>query len=264
LSSATASCIWIEPPPRFAYASAVLTGKPWQLEPALQFLLRLFGCFGAGMVALAGLRAAVGETAAGSLPALALGIGSTHGGVLLLTVFFLRAHAVTWTEAFGLRRQVGWALALGGAVFVIILPVTWALQSLLAGWFQRHGFEFEQQEAVRLLRETSGFWRRGLLALFAVVIAPVAEEIFFRGLLYPLVKQHTARGFAVVTVSLGFALLHGNVPVLLPLWLLAVVLTLLYEWTGNLLACVTVHALFNAANFAALFLVEKFGDRPPL
>ena len=43
---------------------------------------------------------------------------------------------------------------------------------------------------------------------------------------------------------------------------LAVVLTLLYEETNNLAACIVAHSLFNAANFAMLFFADALGKLP--
>jgi membrane protease YdiL (CAAX protease family) len=45
-----------------------------------------------------------------------------------------------------------------------------------------------------------------------------------------------------------------NVAIFLPLLVLAVILTFLYEHTGNLLAAITAHAVFNAMNFATLYI----------
>jgi membrane protease YdiL (CAAX protease family) len=52
--------------------------------------------------------------------------------------------------------------------------------------------------------------------------------------------------------SLVFALTHANVATFLPLTFLAMVLVFLYERTGNLLAPIAAHSLFNAANYFAL------------
>jgi hypothetical protein len=84
------------------------------------------------------------------------------------------------------------------------------------------------------------------------VIAPLAEEFLFRGVLFPFFKQLGFPAFAWLGVSFLFALIHHNAPVFLPLFLFALVLTWLYEKTSGLLAPITAHALFNAANLAML------------
>jgi hypothetical protein len=88
--------------------------------------------------------------------------------------------------------------------------------------------------------------------VFAVVLAPVAEEFVFRGMLYPFVKQLGYPRLAWLGVSALFALIHVNAATVVPLFALALALTWLYEKTDNLLAPITAHALFNAANFTLL------------
>jgi membrane protease YdiL (CAAX protease family) len=85
----------------------------------------------------------------------------------------------------------------------------------------------------------------------------VVEEIFFRGMLYPAIKQAGFPRLAIWGVSLLFALVHFNLVSFIPLFVLAILLTALYEYTDNLLAPISAHALFNALNFAMLYLFEK-------
>jgi hypothetical protein len=69
--------------------------------------------------------------------------------------------------------------------------------------------------------------------VFAVVIAPVAEEFIFRGMLYPFVKQLGWPRLAWFGVSFLFALIHLDAAAFVPLFLLALALTWLYEKTDN-------------------------------
>ena len=67
-----------------------------------------------------------------------------------------------------------------------------------------------------------------------------------------------AAGFprlALWGTALFFALIHFNLATFLPLLLLALVLTWLYEKTGNLLAPIAAHAAFNALQFAIFYLL---------
>ena len=84
------------------------------------------------------------------------------------------------------------------------------------------------------------------------MIAPVAEEFIFRGMLFPFIRQLGYPKLAWFGVSFLFALIHTNVPTFVPLFVLALALTWLYERTDNLLAPITAHALFNAANYIVL------------
>ena len=88
-----------------------------------------------------------------------------------------------------------------------------------------------------------------IYGIATIALAPVAEELLFRGILYPTLKQNGHPRLAWVVTSVVFALIHHNLMALLPLTFLAVILTLLYEFTGNLIAPITTHSLFNAVNF---------------
>jgi membrane protease YdiL (CAAX protease family) len=81
--------------------------------------------------------------------------------------------------------------------------------------------------------------------LIAVVAAPLAEELIFRGCLYGILRQIGGRLLAIAVSSLLFALIHGHLPSLAGLMVLSVGLSLLYEKTGSLWAPILLHAAFN-------------------
>jgi hypothetical protein len=132
------------------------------------------------------------------------------------------------------------------------LPVVLLLQGVSVNVLEKLGLPPENQAAVRLLTDATSMWTVVYLGVFAVVIAPVAEEFIFRGMLFPFVKRLGFPRLAWFGVSFLFALIHFNAPTFVPLFVLALALTWLYEKTDNLLAPITAHALFNAANLAVL------------
>ena len=135
-----------------------------------------------------------------------------------------------------------------------ILPVAWSLQIISGKMLTHLGWPPEEQVVVTLLTNAKLWWMQIYLGVFAVVLAPVAEEFIFRGLLYPFIKQLGYPRAALVGISLVFALIHDDAAAFVPLFVLALALTWLYEKTDNLLAPITAHALFNAANLALLSL----------
>ena len=241
----------------------MVSPKPWPVESVVRLFVRLLVCFAAGTLSMSALRLVLGEKAvADSMLNLFVSVITMQGGVLLVIALFLREQSASWTQAFGFKNETGWAIVLGICAAVIVLPAMWLLQKFSMDALAQLGFDVKEQEAVRLLRDAHGLGRQAILGVMAVVLAPVAEETFFRGILYPLAKQNSSRGFALVGVSIFFALIHCNLAIILPLTFLAVVLALLYEWTNNLLACILVHSLFNAANFVMLFVLKNSGQSP--
>lgn len=86
-----------------------------------------------------------------------------------------------------------------------------------------------------------------LLWAGAVVIAPIAEELFFRGLLQTLlVRLVRSRWLAICLASLSFGAVHFQQPHAIPaLVVLALLLGYAYERTGSVLPPILIHALFN-------------------
>src|SRR5512140_422206 len=105
------------------------------------------------------------------------------------------------------------------------------------------------QGPVQMLQMALPLPMKFFIGILAIVVAPFAEEVVFRGLIYPTLKQNGFPKLALWGTSLLFAAIHSNLMIVLPLTFLAVVLTLLYETTDNLLAPIFAHSLFNFVNF---------------
>jgi len=188
------------------------------------------------------------------------GLGSIMVGTLCLQgaawpliYFFLREHQVGWREAFGFYGpKLIHALRTAIGFIIVVLPVVLLLQYSSIHVLEKLGLPPENQAAVKLLTEAKSVWAVVYLGVFAVVIAPIAEEFVFRGMPFPFIKQLGRPKLAWFGVSALFAVIHLNAPTFVPLFGFALALTWLYEWTDNLLAPITAHALFNAANLAVL------------
>jgi membrane protease YdiL (CAAX protease family) len=196
----------------------------------------------------------------GSAQQVVIGVLSLQGAGLLLTWAFLREHGTTWRAAFGFGNDWRRAVLVGIIVAGIFLPLAGGLQRavlILLEHLPRLPLGPEEQPAVQALRIASSWVDRSVLGLITIVLAPVAEEILFRGILYPGIKQAGFPRLALWGTALLFAAVHVNFVSFLPLFMLALVLTVLYERTDNLLAPIAAHSLFNALNFAMLYTLEK-------
>jgi|TARA_B100001167_G_scaffold160835_1_gene108489 membrane protease YdiL (CAAX protease family) len=79
--------------------------------------------------------------------------------------------------------------------------------------------------------------------LFAICIwVPVIEELFFRGFLLRLFMRRWGTFSAVVTSSLVFAVLHGHIGLLIPLFICSIVISLLYIRSGSIYPSILAHA----------------------
>jgi membrane protease YdiL (CAAX protease family) len=82
-----------------------------------------------------------------------------------------------------------------------------------------------------------------VIAVLAVLVAPVCEEVFFRGFLYSALRSRLPVSVAALVQSLIFALLHtfgalNGVGV----FFLGLILAAVYEWRKSLVAPIFIHA----------------------
>ena len=98
-------------------------------------------------------------------------------------------------------------------------------------------------------------WALGILS---VALAPLMEELFFRGFLYPVLARRLGLPIAVFLTALAFALLHGAQlgfswgPVLV-IFLVGMVLTVVRAYKNSVAACVLIHMAYNGTITVAMF-----------
>jgi len=166
-----------------------------------------------------------------------------YGGLVLLVLGFLVFRGANLVALFGLA-WTGWrrGMFFVVAALLLVLPFVYAAQWI---GFQLGGAKSELQPVLTFLLETPGWQGRLAVALIAIVAAPITEELIFRGCLYPILKQFGGRYSALVISSVLFALIHAHLPSLGGLFVLALCLALVFEYTGSLWAPILMHALFN-------------------
>jgi len=187
---------------------------------------------------------------------------SFQGATVVLVWWFVRDHGMSWSEAFGLGNANSRAIAIGVLAAIVFFPLGGLLQRISIEMLNQMGVGVAEQSAVEALRRVSHGTGLLVFALITVILAPVGEELLFRGILYPAIKR---AGFPLLAgwgTSLLFAVIHFNRAIFLPLLLLSLLLVWLYEHTDNFLAPLTTHVLFNAANLAFFFVNNE--TRPDL
>jgi membrane protease YdiL (CAAX protease family) len=238
----------------------MLTQKAWRAEAVIQLVAGVMACLCLGAVMVALLRKA-GMPAFGttdSFGSVLVATLSFQGAALVLIFLFLKIQGLSLRKTLGLE-QPGWkkSLLLAAGVMVVAMPFVLGLQQVSVMTLEKIGWVPEDQRAIDLLANSDSVWLRGYMVFFAIVLAPAAEEFIFRGILFPFVKQLGWPRFAWFGVSGLFALIHLNAPAFFPLFVLALVLTWLYEWTDCLLASIVAHSLFNAANLVILYFQSR-------
>ena len=174
-------------------------------------------------------------------------------GLALVTVTYLRfiRPGVLTGGDLGIRPSrlagnIGTGLLLG----ILVLVLSALIQALLGSL----GVRQTQLQDLSCVREfpIGGF----LGVLFAAgVLAPIAEELFFRGYVFGTYLRTRGPLVAYGLSSLLFASLHLNLPALLPILMLGVVFCWAYQRTGSIVPSMVAHALNNSAAFAILYFV---------
>jgi hypothetical protein len=90
--------------------------------------------------------------------------------------------------------------------------------------------------------------------LLAGVFAPVCEELYFRGFVYPVLRCRFGVPAAVLITSCLFAAIHFDLVRFLFLALLGAFLTMVCEKTRSLIPAIAAHSAYNLASILLLFL----------
>lgn len=97
-------------------------------------------------------------------------------------------------------------------------------------------------------------WEFILLVFLGGVVAPIKEEMFFRGVIYPPLRQAFGRGKGILLTGLFFAALHLEIIRFLPLLIGGIVLTWLYERSASIWPAIVAHGTWNVLMALALWI----------
>ncbi len=173
-----------------------------------------------------------------------------------LLMYLYRVRGMNPAQLFGLQH-VHW-----GHILKVVL--VFALLSLVSvsvvayftqQWLQNIWPELKPQDMVETFQSSGALDIKLLVILTAVIVAPLSEEILFRGFVYGVLKRYTDAPFAALASSLMFAIIHMHLGSLLPLCMLAVLFCIAYEITGCLLVPMLLHMIFNGTSLLVMMLV---------
>jgi len=105
--------------------------------------------------------------------------------------------------------------------------------------------EIEPQEISKFILLAKTPWEKAIPLIIAGVLAPLSEEVFFRGFLYPAFRNRWGVWRGMIFTSLIFGLLHFDLFRVLPLVLGGIWLNRMYEKSGTLYLPILAHAVWN-------------------
>lgn len=214
----------------FWFAANVFVGTvvvalaPALPTPEAQFLV--LGCVLAILLVLVGsyLRAS-------GQPLETLGFTGTHGfNFLVLPLFYILSS-------------------------IVLQPLCWGWEIVLEAF----GALVREQDVLQEFRATveAGDSRQVLMfALTATVLAPVTEEILFRGVFFGGLATRWGFFPAALASSVVFGGVHFSLSASFPLFLVGLILCYLYRRTGSIYPPIVYHAIFNGVTLAIVLLPE--------
>ena len=114
-----------------------------------------------------------------------------------------------------------------------------------------------EQQIVQMVRNVHDPATLAFFAIFAVVLAPIAEETIFRVLIFNIGLRYRGFWFGAIVSGVLFGGAHGDLYAALPLALAGVVLCSVYYRTSNAYASMVTHGIFNAFTLVALFAMPQ-------
>lgn len=235
----------------FAQAASAKKEFPeWDIS-LVSFLLFIWLIFCGGLLGQSLLSLFIHREEMGSADTMVMAGAAFHGGmlvgILVFKYFFDRLpyrnpQSVSW------YRKVNF----GVITVLIVLPSLTAVGLIWQQLLQWMGVVVEQQDLVEIFADEKSPTLLILMTLLAITVAPVTEELIFRGGIFRYMRTRTPRWVALLVPALLFGALHANLASFVPLVVLGIILALAYERTGSIVVPIVAHGLFNLHTIALI------------
>ncbi|MBL7115310.1 MAG: CPBP family intramembrane metalloprotease [Kiritimatiellae bacterium] len=179
-------------------------------------------------------------------------------GLLAIGVV-LRQHGRSMRTMFGFGER-SWRhnLTLAPFCYLAAIPIVIASSLAVQYLLRSFGYPVGPQIIVNFLSEGDlPGWYLAYFAFLAVVVAPIFEELLFRGVVFPVLLRSCPLPLAITAVSLLFAAIHFHLPSVVPLFVIASAFSLGFLWSGDITVPILIHAIFNAVNMTLIILISK-------
>ncbi len=175
-----------------------------------------------------------------------------QGGLFLaaLLCLFIAPKTSTATPPSGAKlilQALRWTAALVPLACLTGILTEWLLTKLTTT-------EPVMQDALQWLQNpNTSNATRALICFAAVVAAPIAEEYFFRRMLFKLLRNRLSFWTATGISAIAFAAVHASLVAAPGLFIVGFVLAAAYERTQSVRLPILIHACFNSASLLLFF-----------
>ncbi len=257
--------LWLARPNRLSLRDAPARSNRLHVLHVVGLLAAMWFASGLAMVAL---RELVLDGMADGAPTKAMKVRcELASGAIAALVWLVAGLAVAWHAFRERMRGLGLSLrrplrdgARAVVTYLMVFPVCTALHIGCSLLLSVLGVEPRIHPVLHHFSTFPLLWKQ-LAIVSVLVLAPLAEEVFFRGLVQSLARRAGAGPWtAILAASALFAAVHYNQPQAIPsLFVLSLALGYSYERTGRLVSPILLHSLFNAVY---VLLSAMVGDPP--
>lgn len=180
------------------------------------------------------------------------------GGVLGITavIILVRIHFVRGLKGFGLNPATIFKDFFTGVLNLLSVWPLLILAIILTVFFGKllygQDFQMQQHEELELIVKHSQLPFLIVTIALAAIVAPIFEEMLFRGLFQTMVRSFVIKPWlSIVITSVLFAITHPNADHWPALFVLSMCIGYAYEKSGSLLRPIFIHAIFNAMTVIA-------------
>jgi membrane protease YdiL (CAAX protease family) len=179
------------------------------------------------------------------------GLAISLGELLLLVPVWLlamRRYGVGW-DALGLRSFKWKMIGLGCGLMLLSIAFNFIF-GLFLGLF---GLRI-QPDLIPIFAQLSSPW---LLLIGGAIVAPIVEEIFFRGFVFAGLRPRYGWQRAALISSALFALIHLTPTAILPILLLGYIFAYLYQRSNSIWPAILMHSATNALALGAAYVMAN-------
>ena len=172
---------------------------------------------------------------------------ATVGFVYLFTVFLPRGQ---WKDLGISKARPGSYFrygVIGGILLIImVLVIGYGLKYLQP--------DLQPQYYEEMLRSATRIPDFLVILVVGSILAPLSEELFYRGMIYPVFRKHLGPMWGAILAGLVFGLAHWDLWRTLPLALGGIGLCYIYEKSGSILVSVVAHGVWNGVISILIYL----------
>lgn len=175
---------------------------------------------------------------------LAQSLGLQCGGLLAYLAFRLLAPKQVVLDKAPLPKS----LLIGLKWLLLSYPILWVTSAAAVALLRYLGVEQVLQEPVQMVLDGGTFAEKTLIYLMVIAVAPICEELVFRGVIFRFFNERLPLVLALGLSGGFFALMHFNAYSFAPLMTLGMTLALAYRESSSLLSPMIMHAGFNTVS----------------